>query len=464
VAYILDNDLTPAPVVTIVAADPDASEVGPDKGTFTINRTGDTSRPLPVFFSIGGTAQFGVDYIEFTNIESFYYVFGGLPVVVIPAGASSTDITVTPIDDHLAEGSETVALQMEQPPWAGYLVGAPGHAVVTIADSDTTGTNSRPFVRFNAPQDGGVFPASADIALWAYAQDAEDHFDLEVEFFEGTNSLGFGTFVPSRCAICPFYALTWSNVAPGHYTLTAQATDSLGLVGVSAPIHISVVTNLPPPTNFPPVVSIVARDPFASEGTNFWLGTWGSDHWTETIWNSWHVNLGGTNTATFVIRRHGLTNDDLTVNYDIGGTATNGVDYVTLPGSVTVPAGRRTAQIVVRPIDDDLAEGVETVVLKLRPSSDYTVGFPSHAAAIILDNDLPRPRCRLLPDHEFHLCVPATNGFCFHIEASTDLLHWTPLCTNVVTDGALHFVDPDAPALNARFYRAEPEPGLSADD
>jgi hypothetical protein len=32
-----------------------------------------------------------------------------------------------------------------------------------------------------------------------------------------------------------------------------------------------------------------------------------------------------------------------------------------------------------------------------------------------------------------------------------------------VTDGALHFVDPDA-LSNARFYRVEPQPALPPDD
>src|SRR5262245_39036484 len=117
VARILDNDLTPAPVVTIVATDADASERGPDTGTFTVSRTGDTSNPLLVYYSIGGTAQIGVDYLEFTNIERFNYLFGG-PNVLIPVGASSAEITVTPIADHLSEGSETVVLQLQPEPWA----------------------------------------------------------------------------------------------------------------------------------------------------------------------------------------------------------------------------------------------------------------------------------------------------------------------------------------------------------
>src|SRR5262249_20587730 len=139
----------------------------------------------------------------------------------------------------------------------------------------------------------------------------------QVEFFEGDHSLGLARG-PLRT---PFgmWLLNWSNVAPGQYTLTAHATDNFGAVSVSAAVNIAVITNgppPPPPTNRPPLVNIVARDPFASEGTNFW--GFEADLWAIDIWNPWHVNLGGTNTATFVVRRLGVTNEDLTVNYDVG--------------------------------------------------------------------------------------------------------------------------------------------------
>jgi hypothetical protein len=69
----------------------------------------------------------------------------------------------------------------------------------------------------------------------------------------------------------------------------------------------------------------------------------------------------------------------------------------------------------------------------------------------------------MLADHRFHVCLPPTNGFCFRLEGSADLRNWTPLCTNVVTDGALHFVDPDY-ATSARFYRVLPDSGVLPDD
>jgi hypothetical protein len=244
IASILDNDVTPAPVVTIVATDPDASENGANTGRFTFSRTGDTSNPLPVFYTVGGTAQMGVDYLTDSNFDSFLKAFG-LINVVIPAGASSTDIIVTPIDDALAEGSEAVVLQLQPQPWAPYLLGFPSNAVVTIADNDT-GSNLPPVVRMVRPADGETFPVHSDIQLVAFAQDPEDGYYVHVEFFEGTHTLGFGTFFPGRCAVCPNYGITWSNMPPGEYVLRAKATDSHGAMTVSDSIHIRVTgTNAP---------------------------------------------------------------------------------------------------------------------------------------------------------------------------------------------------------------------------
>jgi hypothetical protein len=39
-----------------------------------------------------------------------------------------------------------------------------------------------------------------------------------------------------------------------------------------------------------------------------------------------------------------------------------------------------------------------------------------------------------------------------------------PLCTNVVADGAIHFVDPDADGHFRRFYRVVPEAIIELDN
>jgi hypothetical protein len=174
-------------------------------------------------------------------------------------------------------------------------------------------------------------------------------------------------------------------------------------------------------------------------------------------------NFCGTNTATFVVARTGATNATLAVAYEVLGSATNGADYVALSGHVTIAAGSRVAEINVIPIDDSISEPTETIRLALRPAVSgappaYMIGKPAHAGAILVDNDQPRPNSGTLSDRSFHLMQPGANGAWFRIETSTNLVSWTTLTTNLVTDGALHFVDPETTELPRRFYRAVPLP------
>jgi hypothetical protein len=90
----------------------------------------------------------------------------------------------------------------------------------------------------------------------------------------------------------------------------------------------------------------------------------------------------------------------------VGGTASNGVDYVTLPGSVTIPAGQRQALIAVVPIDDGPPDINSTLILALNTNAvtstnTYLVGFPGRAGVIILDGQWPRPQPGMLPDKIF---------------------------------------------------------------
>ena len=47
------------------------------------------------------------------------------------------------------------------------------------------------------------------------------------------------------------YSLSWSNSAPGTYTLTAVATDNQGATTTSLPVSITVAA-----ANVPPVVAV----------------------------------------------------------------------------------------------------------------------------------------------------------------------------------------------------------------
>jgi hypothetical protein len=108
-------------IVTVIASNPNARE--PKKsGEFQINRCESTSASLTVSFSLAGSASNGTDYNAIASSIS------------LPAGAASTRITVTPKDDKIREGDETVVLTLT--PNTAYGIGSPNSATVTIADND----------------------------------------------------------------------------------------------------------------------------------------------------------------------------------------------------------------------------------------------------------------------------------------------------------------------------------------
>jgi hypothetical protein len=420
----------PQPVVVIEAIDPVATEPDPnsdrpfDTATFTVRRDRGTNLPLTVYYSLSGTASNGVDYRRLSG------------QVTIPVGAFTARIVVDPIDDELVEGTETVIARLEPPiciaiwppPPDCYLIGHPSVATAYIHDNDLP-TNLPPRVVITSPAQGQVFDAPGPVPILAVALDPDGWVPL-VEFFEGTNKIGQAEMlfiIPPPPGQTQHFSLVWSNVPPGRYLLTARATDNLGASSLSPPVAITVRE---PPTA--PVVTITAPDAYGREGTV-------------------------PDPCVFRVRRTGPTNSSLTVRFAISGTASNGVDYVRLPESVTIPAGRRSAQIVVTPIDDRRAEPIETVILRLLPSTSYQLGRPEAAGAIIVDNDWPVPATVALPDRCFHLRAAAPNGLSLRIECSTNLRDWEPLCVSTATNGAVHFVDPDAATRPMRFYRLVPD-------
>ena len=91
-----------------------------------------------------------------------------------------------------------------------------------------------------------------------------------------------------------------------------------------------------------------------------------------------NVAEGSAAVARFkVVRRGAPTNNPLVVDYTTAGDAINGVDYALLPGSITIPAGERSATLEISPQTDSLVEGNESVVVQLRAGSGYQVGLQS---------------------------------------------------------------------------------------
>lgn len=115
-------------------------------------------------------------------------------------------------------------------------------------------TNLPPRVLITKPENGATILGPTNINICAAAFQPGGGYVTDVEFFEGTNSLGVVsntiTYVTNWGEVYPLpntsYCLTWTDAPPGSYTLTAVATDNEGIMSTSAPVDISVVSHLPP--------------------------------------------------------------------------------------------------------------------------------------------------------------------------------------------------------------------------
>lgn len=124
------------PEVGIVETDPSATEGDPaDQARLTLVRTGDTSASLQVNLSVGGDATPGVDYSAIAT------------PVTIPAGQATLDLVISPPDDGIAEGDESLSVTIVA--GSGYLPGASISGTAILRDTPIDGWR---FLHFNAAQ------------------------------------------------------------------------------------------------------------------------------------------------------------------------------------------------------------------------------------------------------------------------------------------------------------------------
>lgn len=72
------------------------------------------------------------------------------------------------------------------------------------------------------------------------------------------------------------------------------------------------------------------------------------------------------------------------INYSIEGSADNGVDYNTIPGTLTIPAGQTSADVIISPIlDNNYTETIETVILNVDSFCE------SYSDTIFIKNNTP---------------------------------------------------------------------------
>jgi hypothetical protein len=320
----------PLSTVTLDVTDASASEAAGNPGLFTVTRSSGADA-LTIFFTVSGTATPGEDYGAIGNS------------VTIPAGEMSASVTVLPIDDGVAESSESVVLNLANQ--TTYVIGSPRSGTVTIANY-TPPTVSVTTIDPSASEVGdnvGVFSvmrsgAKTEALLVRYsmsgsATSGSDYVATSamLEIPAGSSSATVTiTPLPDNLVEGTETAVL-TVIADAAYVPAANATGSVNITDAVLP-----------------AVSVTTNDSAASES--------------------------GGNTGLFTISRTGPKTSALTVWFAMGGSATTGADYTDPGVSVVIAAGSSQATILIDPVADTLAEGPETAVLTLIEQSTYALG------------------------------------------------------------------------------------------
>lgn len=361
----------PAVTVRVVAADASASEAGTGTATFTVSRTGSTASPLTVRWAPGGSARIGTDYTLAAPWS-----------VVLPAGAASASLTLTPVDDLLVEGDETAMIKLASDP-AYRIDDTGGSASAVLSDDDME--PGLPVVTIEAaiPAASEVGPADGSFTVSVSPSPASDLLVRYEVTGTATNGEDFAALsgeltVPAGISSVDLdvEVLGDSRLEPSETVILTLAPGRLYEVGMPSTASVRILElDDDSPT---PVISISAADPQASEP--------------------------GADKGSFAITRTGSTASSLLVDLLVGGSAEAGNDYFNLSSAVLFGKDVSRIFIVVEARDDLETEVPETVTLAVGPGLSFLLGPYAGSTVTIADNEpsqgadgfYPLPPCRLL--------------------------------------------------------------------
>lgn len=225
-----------SPVVTVTATDSSAGEPG-NSGTFAFSRSGSTSAALTVNFTVAGSAASVLDYASLGTSLTF------------PAGQALATLTLTVMDDSLSENAETAVVTLGS--GAGYSIGTPNTATITIADDEPALT--LPEVSVVATDANAAEPS--DPGIFSFTRTGDLNQALTVNYtVSGTatansdyalipNAVNFGV---GQAAATVTVAVVDDNLTEPSETVVVSLTSSTSYtLGSTTSATVNVVDNEP---------------------------------------------------------------------------------------------------------------------------------------------------------------------------------------------------------------------------
>ena len=322
-----------------------------DVGTIYLRRLGSREAPITVPYTVTGTATNGTDFATLTSTAT------------INANSSSVILTITPTNDALVEGTETVTITAQT--GTGYTLADPTSATMEIRDDETVDVNVSAF-----DADCRELP-TANPGSFRLTRSASSASALTVNYsITGTATNGTDYTLVAGSATIPANQTTVDIVVTPIDDALVEGTESVILAlaanGAAYDIGDTRSVTIWIQDNETPSLSLAATDATAAEADG-----------------------GSANPGLFTITTSAAPASDLAVPYTIGGTALNGIDYARLSGTAVIPAGQASVTVPVDVVDDELGESSETVQLTLGQVAGYSTATTGSVTVTIAASDLP---------------------------------------------------------------------------
>ncbi|MFQ5507807.1 MAG: Calx-beta domain-containing protein, partial [Leptospirillia bacterium] len=348
---INDDDVTPS--VAFTAASQSKAENG--AMSLTVQLSAVAGRDV--------TVPFNVDAISTATGGGTDYSIPTVSPLVIPAGSTIGGITIDIALDSLDENDETVVVNMDTGGLINALPGAITQHTATILDDDV------------APTVTGLLDVASIL---------EDTVSGSV-----TLTLSLNT-ASGRNVSLPF-TLSGTALEGSDYTATASPV-SITAGTLSTSVVITLIADALYEGDETVTLTMGAPGNATLGDSGIYTATITDDDLAPTVdfqlpvSQSGAENTVGSMTATVTLST--VSGKDTTVNYSVGGTASNGSDFTISPASpITIPAGVTTRDITITVLDDTIDEPDQTVVLNIGSLVNGTPGTNLTHTATIVDND-----------------------------------------------------------------------------
>ncbi|RJR16407.1 MAG: hypothetical protein C4581_09960, partial [Nitrospiraceae bacterium] len=349
-----DNTITVAGVTVTFTASSQATAGESGTATITAQLSAVSGLDVTVPFTVNGSSTATGGGTDYSITAS---------PIVITAGNTTADITITIAADSLDEDNETVIIDMGTPTNA--VNGAVTTHTLTITDDDPEPTVTFTSASQATADESGTATITAQLS-------AVSSKNVTVPFTVSGSSTATGGGTDYSITASPITITAGNTTADITVTIAADSLDE---------DNETVIVNMGSPTNATQgattthTLTITDDDPLPAV----------------TFTSASQATADESGTATITAQLSAVSGKNVTVPFTVNGSSTatgGGTDYSITASPITIIAGNASANITVTITQDSVVEGDETVIVNMGSPTNATQGTITTHTLTITDDDV----------------------------------------------------------------------------